>query len=70
MRILSKGLHILENMGNFFFIHSNDRLYYISFHISGKCVRILSFLDNILKFSWKSKKIHVLGIELIVLNLN
>jgi hypothetical protein len=38
-----------------FYIHSNDRLYYISFHINGKCVRILSFLDKILKFSWKSK---------------
>ena len=28
----------------------------ISFHMSGKCVMILSILDSILKFSWKSKK--------------
>jgi hypothetical protein len=70
MRILSKVCTFWKTWAIFFFIHSNDRLYYISFHISGKCVRILSFLDNILKFSWKSKKIHVLGIELIVLNLN
>jgi hypothetical protein len=27
-----------------------------SFHMSGKCVMILSILDSILKFSWKSKK--------------
>ncbi len=36
----------------------------ISFHMSGKCVMILSILDSILKFSWKSKKIHVLGIDI------
>jgi hypothetical protein len=35
-----------------------------SFHMSGKCVMILSILDSILKFSWKSKKIHVLGIDI------
>jgi hypothetical protein len=32
--------------------------------MSGKCVMILSILESILKFSWKSKKIHVLGIEI------
>jgi hypothetical protein len=31
--------------------------------MSGKCVMILSILDSILKFSRKSKKIHVLGID-------
>ena len=30
----------------------------------GKCVMILSILEKILKFSWKSKITHVLGIDI------
>jgi len=54
-----------EKLGlNFFtFIHSNGRLKYISFHMSGKCVMILSILDSILKFSLKSK--NYMCLELI-----
>jgi hypothetical protein len=32
--------------------------------MSGKCVMSLKLLDRILKFSWKIKKIHVLGIDI------
>jgi len=55
---LSPSFTHFEKLGlNFFtFIHSNGRLKYISFHMSGKCVMILSILDSILKFSLKSKK--------------
>ena len=55
---LSPSFTHFEKLGlNFFtFIHSNGRLKYISFHMSGKCVMILIILDSILKFSLKSEK--------------
>jgi hypothetical protein len=66
MRILPQVCTFWKTGANFFyFIHSNGRLKYISFHMSGKCVMILSIFDSILKFSWKSKKYKCLELILI-----
>jgi hypothetical protein len=55
---LSPSFTHFEKLGlNFFtFIHSNGRLKYISFHMSGKCVMILIILDSLLKFLLNSEK--------------
>ncbi len=55
MRILPKVLHMMENRANYFYFYSrqwalgNASLQCFSFHISGKCVMILSILNSIQK---------------------
>ncbi len=64
MRILPQVLHMSKNREKkITFIHSNASLQCFSFLSSGKCDMNLSILDSILKFLEKSKKIHVLGID-------